>query len=120
MDYIITILLMIIGIGYDASLKISKQKKKFPMLKPGEVVDTFFSEEWNTFFTSALGIALFEILLYTMRVNEVNLPLWFENWGLYILAAVWGYAGQRLAYKFLGSAEAVLEKKADQIKDSNL
>ena len=53
-DYIVTILLLLIGIVYDAMNKIDRLKKAFPTLTPKQVIGTFISNEWNTFFTAIL------------------------------------------------------------------
>lgn len=117
-DYIVTILLLLIGIVYDAMNKIDRLKKAFPTLTPKQVIGTFISNEWNTFFTAILGAALYELALFIVRTNEVILPNWIEQWGMYALALVWGYASQRVAYKFLQSSEDALAAKADKIKDN--
>ena len=43
----------------------------------------------------------------------VAIAEWLEDWGMYIFALVIGYSGQRIAYKYLGAAEQILEKKVD-------
>lgn len=115
-DYILTTGLILIGIAYHTMSVVSKQRKKFPDLSFKSIWATFFQAEWDSLMASALGLILFETLLYTLRLNEVILPDWVENWGMYGIAVVWGYAGQRLAYKFLATGESILEKKAEQLK----
>lgn len=119
MDYKLTILLMIIGIMYHVMGEIKKLRKKFPILGFKQVWSTFFGQEWDSLMVSGLGVIVFELLLYAVRYNHVVLPLWIDSIGLYALAALWGYAGQRLAYKILNTSETVLEKKVEQITDSN-
>lgn len=115
-DYFLTTFLMIIGVAYHTMSVVSKQRKKFPELEFKSIWSNFFSQEWDSLMVSALGVVLAETVLYTIRLNEVVLPSWIENWGMYLLAVVWGYAGQRLAYKFLATGESILEKKAEQLK----
>lgn len=117
-DYIVTILLLLAGIVYDALNKIDRLKKSFPSLTPKQVIRTFFWNEWNTLIVAALGAGLYELALFIVRTNEVILPNWIEQWGMYALALVWGYASQRVAYKFLQSSEDALAAKADKIKNN--
>lgn len=119
MDYFLTTVLMIIGIALHVMSKISALRKRFPELSPKTVLDTFFKEEWDSLIVSGLVLVLAEIILYTTVSNGVKFAPWFDMYGMYGMAVLWGYAGQRLAYKFLSTGESVLEKKAEQIKDSN-
>lgn len=117
MDYILTIVLLIIGIAYHVMQTISKLRNKFPDLKPNTIWSTFFLQEWDSLIVSFLGVAVFEVALFVIKYNAIPLPSWLDNWGIYAFAAVWGYAGQRLAYKFLNTGEVVLEKKSDQLNN---
>ena len=43
------------------------------------------------------------------------MPQWWDKYLMdYALALILGYAGQRLAYKYLGTAEKVLSEKAEK------
>jgi len=119
MDYLITFFLMLLGAALHVMSKISALRKRFPELEPKTIWGTFYKEEWNTLIVNLICILLAEVFLYTTISNGQKFAPWFDNYGMYGLAVLWGYAGQRLAYKFLSTGEAVLEKKAEQIKDSN-
>lgn len=119
MNYIITTILIIVGLGYHVMQTIKKFKGLFPELPIKTIWATFFKEEWDSLIVSGLGYVLFQTLYFILVYNKVIFPVWFTGWGLYVLAAVWGYAGQRLSYSFLNTAEQVLEKKVQNIKDSN-
>lgn len=115
MDYFFTLLLSLFGAAYHIMGKIKEQRVKFPKLSKKDIVNNFYSEEWDTLITSGLGIALFQLVLYIIRYNGVVLPEWIENAALYAIAAVWGYASQRLAYRFLNTSEKALENRIDKI-----
>lgn len=110
-DYILISVAMILGVGYHVMQKIATLRVKFPTMRPGDVFNTFFVEEWNTLIVSGLVWATGLFVLYVIRTNEVKLPDWVENWGMYAIAAVIAYSGQRLAYKILGTAEQALSDK---------
>lgn len=116
MIYLLTTAFIIIGVCYHILQKVRALRIQFPLFGASKIWATFFSEEWDTLLASALGYATFEIAVYITLWNKVVLPVWFSNIGVYVLAAVWGYAGQRLAYKYLGTAESVLSERADTIK----
>lgn len=119
MDYFFTTSLNLIGIMYMVMLSIKKLRAKYPQLHPKTIFNTFFSEEWDSMITSLLGLVLFELVLFIIRHNEATLPEYMEMWGIYVLAAVWGYASQRLAYSIFNTSEAVLQKKIDKLNDDN-
>lgn len=118
MEYKLTIFLMLLGVAYHVMSCISKLRKKFPELGVKTVWNTFINQEWDSLIVSALGIIVFETLLYSTHHSEFKMPNWLHDYGIYVLALVWGYAGQRLSYKFLQTGEAVLEKKAEQLNNN--
>lgn len=117
MDYILTTILIVLGVGFHIMQKIRTLRLKFPEFVPKRILGTFFMEEWDSLIVSFICWIVFELAIYITIRNGVQIPAWFDNWGMYVLALVWGYAGQRIAYKYLGTAEEVLNKKADQLKD---
>ena len=118
MDYFFTTALNLIGIVYMVMVSIKKLRAKYPDLHPKTVLGTFFTEEWDSMILSVVGLALFELVFFIIRYNEVILPAWVEAWGIYGLALLWGYASQRLAYSVLNTSETVLQKKIDKLKDN--
>lgn len=118
MTYILTSLLMVCGILFHVMQKIRALRTKFPSCNPNQVVKTFFAEEWDSLFVSLVVWLVYEIFIYISILNNYSLPMWYKLYGVYGLALVLGYSGQRLAYKYLGTAEKVLEKKAEQIENN--
>jgi hypothetical protein len=115
MDYLLTTVLLVIGVLFHIMQKIKALRAAFPKIRFKEIWGTFFSEEWDSLIVSLLVLFCYELALFICNYNEVKLPYWLDYWGMYALALVLGYAGQRLAYKYLGTAEEVLEKNADQL-----
>lgn len=105
----------LLGVTYDALNKVARVRKKHPKLTFKETWATFFSEEWNTLMVSGAGWITVQFAWYIIHINNVKLPFWIEQWGIYPIALLLGYALQRLVYKFLGTFEKVLEEKANRI-----
>lgn len=112
MDFILILIFFLIGAGFHIMQKIGALREKFPSLTPKTVWTTFFNEEWNVLIISFLCLLLLESLHFVVTVKEVELgELAKKWWFLYVLSTLVGYAGQRLIYKYLGSAEAALNRK---------
>jgi len=113
MEYLIIVALQIIGVGFHAAQKVAAIRVRFPEKRFTEIVSIFWQEDWNTFFVSALVVALnlvahFIVLNYfpeTISQHEWYYPISFG------IAFVLGYAGQRMIYKYLGTAESFLDKQ---------
>lgn len=117
MDYILTSILMLVGILFHVMQKVRQLKIQFPELAPVRVWKTFFSEEWDSLIVSFLVWLVYELWLYISVINGFRLPNWYDMYGMYGLALVLGYCGQRVAYRYLGTAEKVLQKRADVIEE---
>lgn len=116
MIYILTILLFILGVGYHVTKVIDRLRKKYPALNAQQVMQTYFNEDWNTLVRSFLVLCTYEIFLFIVRSAPVNMPIWWQKYLVdYALAIVLGYAGQRLIYKYLGTAEKTLEGQAEKL-----
>lgn len=94
---------------------IKNLRVKFPTFHKKEIVDTFYSEEWDSLIVSGIVVCALELTLFIIRYNEIVLPDWLENGGIYAFSAVISYSGQRLAYKILGTSEKVLGDKVDKM-----
>lgn len=116
MDYILTSILIILGVGFHVMQKIRILRTKFPEFSPKKIIATFFTEEWDSLIVSFLVWLVYELGIFIPTYNGVKFPFWWEMIGVYVAALVLGYCGQRVAYKYLGTAEEVLEKKADDLK----
>lgn len=116
MIYILTIALFLLGVGFQVSQTMDKLKRKFPQFKLKEIFHTYLVEEWNVLIRSFLVICTYELFLFIVAKSEVKMPVWWEKYlAVYGLSLVLGYAGQRLIYKYLGTAEQVLSDKADKV-----
>jgi len=114
-DYFLILVASFLGVAYDVMSNIKKLRVKFPTAAKGEIVNTFFAEEWDSLIVSLLVFCTLEFILFVLRYNGVLLPDWFENWGMYAFAGVISYSGQRIAYKALGTAEKVLGDRVDKM-----
>lgn len=116
MDYFLTTILFLLGVAFHVMGKVKDLKVKFPDLHRSMIWKTFFEQEWDSLVVSGLVLIATEMALFISVYNEVKLPAWVDMWGMYVISVVAGYAGQRIAYVYLGTAEDFLRKKADQLK----
>ena len=114
MIYILTVFAFILGCCFHVMGKVSVLKKTFPDLLPRTIWKTFWREEWNVLIGSAVVLFTLELSIYIINYFSILIPDWLQ-WGIYPISLVLGYAGQRLIYKYLGTAEKILEQKADEI-----
>lgn len=114
-DYFLITALYLIGVGFHVMLKIMALRKCFPQLKFAEVWNTFFLQEWDSLLVSGLVLSVCIIALFIVHQNMVTLPAWLDDWGMYFIPIVLGYSGQRIAYKYLATAEGVLERKVENL-----
>lgn len=110
---------MIVGILFHVMQKIRILRDKFPQFNPNQVVKTFFGEEWDSLIISFLVWLVYEIWIYISMMHNLGLPMWYKLYAIYALALVLGYSGQRIAYKYLGTAERILEKRAEKLDQEN-
>lgn len=112
MIYLLTSLLFYIGVGFHIMQKVSALKTKYENKVERSVIwSTFFKEEWDSLIVSALVWMVLTVALVVVEYNKLALPDWLTNWGLFISSLVLGYSGQRIAYKYLTTAEQALDKK---------
>lgn len=85
------------------------------------VVKTFLKEDWDTLCVSALVLFTNELIHYLIVHYAPALMQYPYYDGVsyflltsFALAWVFGYAGQRLVYKILGTTENYLNNKIDQ------
>lgn len=115
MDYIIIIILQIIGVGFHVGQKIVGLGDKFPEKTKREIFAVFWKEDWDT-----LGVSVFVLMLnlvahfVTCRYLPVVADWEYFEVSSFAVALILGYAGQRKIYKWLGSAEQFLDKKIEE------
>jgi ABC-type Fe3+ transport system permease subunit len=117
MEYLLISLLFLLGTAFHVMQKIAVLKNKFSDLEFGTVWSTFFKEEWDSLIVSALVLGVVLITMYLINYNMVKLPDWVNDWGMYLISLILGYSGQRIAYKYLTTAEEALNKKVDGLKN---
>lgn len=107
-------IMQLLGIGFHVGQKIITIGNNFPDKTVGDVIRVFWKEDWDTLAISGLVLLLDEMIHvvingYAPHVTE------FPNFYLYSFGAalLMGYAGQRLVYKFFGSAEKFLGDQID-------
>jgi hypothetical protein len=114
MIYTLTIILFLIGVLFHAMVKVTGYKKQFEKLTFLTIWRVFFNEEWDSLLVSILVLSVTELSIFIINYTDMVIPDWL-NWGIYPIALVLGYQGQRIAYKFLNTATDVLEKKAESV-----
>lgn len=120
-NYFIFIILYIIGAGYSTLKKIGDLRKKFPQLEPRMVWMTYKQEEWNTMIVSVIGLVLIEITYFIMHLNHIVLGGFTGQWWFpYAFVVVFGYGGDKIAQKALGSAEQALLRKAENLPGASI
>jgi hypothetical protein len=113
MEYILIVILQLLGIGFHVMQKISILGDKFPDKSIREIRILFLKEDLDTLVVSALVLMLNLVSHYIVTIYT-TIPK-MDNYHLYSFGAalVLGYAGQRVIYKYLGTAERFLDKKID-------
>lgn len=118
LDYIFLFLWALLGVGFHVMQKIANIRTKYMAEPPKIVFKVFFSEDWNTLIVSILSIiaafSIFQVMLREFAENKATLAILFVIKWKYPAFIVIGYAGQRLAYKGLGTAESVLSKRIEK------
>jgi hypothetical protein len=114
MIYFLTTTVFVIGVLFHVMVKINGLRTKFPTLTFKTVWTTFFSEEWNTLIASVLVLAVTELAIFIINYQGIVIPEWL-NWGIYPIALLMGYQGQRIIYKYLNTASDALERKAEAV-----
>lgn len=116
MIYILSIIIFLLGVGFHIMQIIRKLRARFPEHGMSSILNLFMKEEWDSLLVSFLVLLSFIMYLVVVEYYQLVLPPWWYKFGVdFILAFVLGYAGQRLAYRYLGTAEKVLEQGADNI-----
>jgi hypothetical protein len=118
MEYILTTLLIFLGVAFNVMQKIKSLRKKFPAFGFRSIWGTFVTEEWDSIAISFVVWLCFELAIFSSHYYHLPLPKWMDNWGKFGVPLLVGYVGQRIAYKLLGTSAAVLEKKAEALVDT--
>ena len=112
-DYYFMMIGGLIGVIFHVMLKVRQLRIKFPDLSPGKVWGTFLFQEWDSLIVSGLVIMTMVFIVHLGGVKYLGIG---EDWATLITFVgmiVIGYSGQRIAYKYLNTAEKVLSDKAN-------
>lgn len=114
MEYFLIIILQLLGVGFHVVQQVSDIDNRHPEVNRSEVFAIFFKNDWDTLMGSALVLALHVVTHYIIE-NYAPEVRSMKNYILYSfgLALVMGYGGQKIVYKYLGSAEKFLDDKID-------
>jgi len=127
LEYFFILTAQLIGILFHIGQTMISLDKAHPDKTVKEIKKLFFENEWASLFVSGViilahifihGVIAFYMPGEEEKLLEVPFTSFAIPWGLagVIIAIIFGYAGQRLAYKYLGKAEQYLSDKADKIK----
>jgi ABC-type spermidine/putrescine transport system permease subunit I len=123
MEYFLALVLQSLGISFHVMQKIISLGDKNKDKTRSQIFSTFLSEDWDTLFVSFLVLITCMVFHFSANyyfpesMNKiVEIPILNIEVPIVILiliaSFVIGYAGQRLVYRWLGSAEKYLDKKA--------
>lgn len=123
MEYILIIVLQLLGIGFHVMQKVIEIGNHNPLKTSNEIFKIFFAEDWDTLIVSAL-VLMVDVVFHFANdyYGFINTSFAFPSLGgltisylaiSFVLAFILGYAGQRIAYKFLGTAEKFINKKTE-------
>jgi hypothetical protein len=115
MEYILIFLLELAGIGLHVMQKIIGIGNRHPGKKRPEIIGIFWDEDWDTLIVSAIVLFINLIAHFIVAEYATYLTEW-EYYDLFSfgLALVLGYAGQRVIYNYLGTAEKYLNQQVEQ------
>lgn len=125
MEYFLALVLQVLGISFHVMQKIISLGDKHKDKTRSEIFSIFLAEDWDTLAVSALVLVTCMVFHFSANyyfpesMNKiVEIPILNIDVPIVILiliaSFVIGYAGQRLVYKWLGSAEKYLDKKAGE------
>lgn len=114
LEFILIFILQFIGIRLHVLQKLTALGDKYPDKTKEDIKAIFDKEDWDTLQVSYTVLALtlvahLIILVYAPWLRENT---WYHL-GSFALSLVIGYAGQRMIYKYLGSAEKFIDKTVE-------
>lgn len=116
MEYLLIFILQLLGIGFHVMQKVIKIGDTHRELSRKQVFNAFFDEDWDTLIVSGLVLIVNLVAHYIIDAYTPEFRASVNYYALYAfaIAFILGYSGQRLAYKWLGSAEKKLETLSDK------
>ncbi len=113
MEYLLILVLQLLGIGFHVGQKVLEIDKLSPDDSLTDVMKIFWRADKVTILISVLIIALNEVSHYIIHVYAPkNITGWqYFDLASFAVALVLGYSGQRIIYGALGKAVDFAEKK---------
>lgn len=122
MEYLLIVILQLLGVGFQVGPKLYHLDKQFTDDTLQEVWSVFWNSDRVTMFISAFILLLDLVTHLIIHVYAPEIREWRYN-GLinyftvsFSIALMLGYAGQRILYHYMGTAEKVLMERADKFE----
>lgn len=115
LEFVFIFSLQLAGISLHCMQKIKDLDNKFPDMSTNEIVSTFWENDKFTLWISGIVLwinILAHLIIHLYTPDVILMIPHFILWA-FLVAFVLGYAGQRLVYKFLGTAESVINKQIE-------
>ena len=120
-EYLLIISTYTIGCYFAALEVINKIRKRNLSATLNEVKKAYLQEEWNTILSMVGCLFIIVLAWYIIHKNEVHLPEWIHDWGVFIITLASGYCLHRVIFKLLGTTErAVVKKIEDKEREMGL
>lgn len=119
MEYILIIILQLIGIGLHVMQKVLALDKLSPDDSLGDVFKLFWKADRITVFISGLVLALNLVAHFIVREYGPDSITEWEYYDMFSfgVALLLGYIGQRKIYDWLGKAESALDRKVNALAE---
>jgi hypothetical protein len=104
-----------LGIGFHVMEKISALRKKHIDARPEQILRIYLFEDWNTIIVSFMFLLMSVALMYFKIHALLKIPDQWSDLFYFCFFLVGGYGGQRIVYKYLGTAESKLSQGADKL-----
>jgi len=116
MEYIIIIILQLLGIGFHVGQKVLELDKLSPDDSLGDVFKLFWKTDKITILISGLILIMFVIGHYVVHNYTPKTIASYEYLDLitFVAALVFGYGGQGIIYRALGKSIDFANKKIDE------
>jgi hypothetical protein len=113
--YFLILILEMLGIAFHVMQKISILRGAPPKRPYRETVNAFLQEDIDTLIVSCLVLFLNLVAHFILDIYT-DYPETITNYALWAfgIALVLGYGGQRIIYRYLGTAEKFLNKRVDE------
>lgn len=99
----------VVGIGLDVSQKIGKIQKENKDFSAGNVFHFWWKYDWNTIHTNlwvlASSAVLLRVAMRLLAIGQYTSTIIFILQWIEVIYVIIGYAGQRIIYNKLGTAE---------------